>query len=126
MQRALVGMTTPVLPLTDDIAAMPLIGALDSMRAAQAMEVALDYVARTNSRFLILDLSGVPVVDTQVAAAVLKTIQAVGLIGGTCIVSGIQPAVASTMVELGIDMTGVQTRSTLKAGLQTALAMVKT
>lgn len=123
--RAVRDLSTPVLPLTEDIVVMPLIGALDSMRAAQAMEVSTEYVSRNGARFLILDLSGVPVVDTQVASAILKTIQAVSLIGGKCIVTGIQPPVAQTIVDLGIDMAAVTTRSTLRAGLTAAMAMVK-
>lgn len=125
VQRAVKDLSTPILPLTEDIAAMPLIGALDSMRAAQAMDTATEYVSLNAVRFLLLDLSGVPVVDTQVASALLKTIQAVGLIGGTCIVTGIRPPVAQTMVDLGIDMSSVTTRSTLRAGLTAAMAMAK-
>lgn len=125
IQRAVKDLSTPILPLTDDIAAMPLIGALDSIRIVQVMESATEYVSKNEIRVLILDLSGIPVVDTQVAASIIKTIQAVDLIGGTCIVTGIQPPVAQTMVELGIDMERVTKKGTLKAGLATAMRMVK-
>lgn len=124
-QRAVKDLTTPVLPLTDRVLLTPLIGAVDSLRAAQWMDMTLEAVSATGAELVIVDLSGVPVVDTQVAAALLKTVQAVELLGGKCIITGIRPAVAQTMVDLGIDMAGTQTRSTLKAGLAAAMGMVR-
>lgn len=126
IQRAVKDLTTPILPLTDRVIVTPLIGALDSARAAQWMDVTLEAVGAHQADIVIVDLSGVPVVDTQVASALLKTVQAVGLVGGKCVVTGIRPAVAQAMVELGIDMTGVITRSTLKAGFAETMRMVKT
>jgi PAS domain S-box-containing protein len=119
--EAIRSMATPIIQVWDRVVAMPIIGVMDTQRAAQVMETLLDEVARTRTRFAILDLTGVEVVDTSTANYLLKMVRAVSLLGGTCIVSGIAPAIASTMVGLGLDMAGLLTFGTLQAALRYAI-----
>lgn len=123
--RAVKDLSTPVLPVMDKILAMPLIGTVDSIRAEQAIESIMTGVSDHQAEVLILDLTGVPVVDTQVADAILKTAAGVKLLGAQCIITGIRPAVAQTIVSLGIDMATITTRSTLKAGIAAAMEVVR-
>jgi PAS domain S-box-containing protein len=119
--EAIRSMATPILQVWDGVVAMPIIGVVDTQRAAQVMETLLGEVARTRTRFAILDLTGVEVVDTSTANYLLQMVRGVSLLGGTCIVSGIAPAIASTMVGLGLEMAGLLTFSTLQAALRHAI-----
>jgi rsbT co-antagonist protein RsbR len=114
-------LSTPVIPLSDDVLVMPLIGAIDTRRAQQVMEALLEGVAATQARFAILDITGVPVVDTQVANTLVRVAQAVGLLGARVVLTGIRPEVAQTLVGLGVDLHGVATQSTLQSGIAYAL-----
>ncbi len=100
---------------------MPLIGAIDSARAQQIMETLLEGVAQHRSDVVILDITGVQVVDTQVANALLQAAQAVKLLGAQVILTGIRPHIAQTLVSLGVDLRGIVTRSTLQTGVAYAL-----
>ncbi|MFD7713479.1 STAS domain-containing protein [Streptomyces sp. NPDC059785] len=117
----LLEVATPVIKLWKGIVAVPLIGTLDSARSQVVMESLLDAVVTERARFAILDITGVPTVDSLVAQHLLKTVAAARLMGAECIVSGIRPAIAQTIVHLGIDLGEVATRATLADALGHAL-----
>jgi anti-anti-sigma regulatory factor len=117
-QRALIQeLSAPILPLADDIIALPLVGAIDSLRASRITELLLATISRTHARAVIVDISGVPVVDTSVANHLLRTAAQSRLLGTTLILVGISPEIAQTMVQIGIDLSSVRTFSTLRDGL---------
>lgn len=124
-ESALRELSTPIIPLTDTVMVMPLVGALDSQRAQQVLETLLEGVAAQRAHVVILDITGVPVVDTQVANALLRAAQAVKLLGAQIILTGIRPEVAQTLVGLGVDMTGITTLSTLQNGIMLAMGRGK-
>ncbi|MFJ5775335.1 STAS domain-containing protein [Streptomyces sp. NPDC093094] len=117
----LLEVATPVIKLWDGIVAVPLIGTLDSARSQVVMETLLDAVVDQHARFAILDITGVPTVDSLVAQHLMKTVAAARLMGAECIVSGIRPAIAQTIVHLGIDLSSVLTRASLADALAYAL-----
>jgi PAS domain S-box-containing protein len=110
-------LSTPLIPLAAGLVAMPLIGSIDTGRAQQIIEALLTGVAEHRAQVAILDITGVPVVDTQVASALIRAAQAVKLLGAQVVLSGIRPEVAQTIVGLGVDMSGIVTRSSLQSGL---------
>jgi len=112
-QQELLELSTPVVKLWDGILALPIIGTLDSARTQVVMESLLQTVVQTNSRFAIIDITGVPTVDTLVAQHLLKTITAARLMGAECIISGVRPQIAQTIVHLGIDLSQVITKAKL-------------
>ena len=116
--QELLEISVPVVPLWEGVLSLPIIGTLDSTRAQAVTEKLLFEVARTGSRYAILDISGVPTVDTQTAQHLAKTVAAARLMGAECIVTGIRPAIAQVMVALGIDLSTVQTRFSLAEGLR--------
>jgi PAS domain S-box-containing protein len=120
-QAALRELSTPLIPIAENVVAMPLIGSLDSARAQQVIETLLSGVASAHATTAIVDITGVPVVDTQVANALLRAAQAVRLLGAHVILTGIRPEVAQTLVGLGLDLSGIVTRSTLQSGIAFAL-----
>jgi rsbT co-antagonist protein RsbR len=120
-QAALRELSTPIIPLSDGVIAMPLIGAIDSNRAQQVLEALLTGVAEQGARVAILDITGVQIVDTQVANALLRAAQAVRLLGADVIITGIRPEVAQTLVGLGLDLSGITTLATLQSGITYAL-----
>lgn len=120
-REALRELSTPLIPITDEVVIMPLIGAIDSGRAQLVMETLLDGVAQQQARLVILDITGVPVVDSQVAQALIRAAQAVKLLGARVMLTGIQPQIAQTLVHLGVDLSGIQTQSSLQAGIAAAL-----
>ena len=111
-----------MVKLWEGVVAVPLVGTLDSGRAQVVMEKLLHTLIETGSTHAIIDITGVPAVDTQVAQHLLKTIQAARLMGATCLVSGIRPQIAQTIVALGIDFGDIQTRASLADALAAALA----
>ncbi|CAL9339212.1 STAS domain-containing protein [Streptomyces sp. enrichment culture] len=117
----LMEVATPVIRLWDGIVAVPLIGTLDSARSQVVMETLLNAVVEQQARFAILDITGVPTVDSLVAQHLMKTVAAARLMGAECIVSGIRPAIAQTIVHLGIDLSSVLTRASLADALAYAL-----
>ena len=117
----LMEMSTPVTQLWDGILFLPLVGYIDSKRAQDTMSTMLDQISSTQSKIFILDISGVAVMDTAVANYLIKMTQAARLMGCTCMLSGISPAVAQTIVELGVQIEKVTTKGNLKAALREAL-----
>jgi rsbT co-antagonist protein RsbR len=120
-QRELLELSTPVVKLWDDILALPLIGTLDSDRTQVVMENLLQSIVDTSAAIAIIDITGVPTVDTLVAQHLLKTVAAARLMGAECIISGIRPQIAATIVHLGVDLTSVATKATLADAFSLAL-----
>src|SRR5690349_23396476 len=120
-QQELLELSTPVVKLWDGILALPIIGTLDSARTQVVMESLLQTVVQTNSRFAIIDITGVPTVDTLVAQHLLKTITAARLMGAECVISGVRPQIAQTIVHLGIDLAQVVTKAKLSDAFALAL-----
>ncbi len=123
--QQLLDLSTPVVRVWDRVVAAPLIGTLDSARAQVVMESLLQAIAEDGALIAILDITGVPTVDTLVAQHLLKTVAATRLMGADCIVSGIRPQTAQTIVQLGINLSDVTTRSTLADALATAIDRVQ-
>jgi anti-anti-sigma regulatory factor len=116
-QAALAELSMPLIPISDTVVVLPLIGTVDSRRAQQVMETLLTGVATSRAQVAILDITGVVVVDTQVANALIGAAQAVKLLGAHVVLTGIRPEVAQTLVGLGVDLSGIVTRSTLQSGI---------
>jgi rsbT co-antagonist protein RsbR len=114
-------LSTPVVKLWDGILAVPLVGTLDSARTQVVTEKLLEALVETESTHAIIDITGVPAVDTQVAQHLLKTVVAARLMGAECIVSGIRPQIAQTIVALGIEFGDIATKATLADALLLAL-----
>ena len=112
-QQEMLELSTPVVQLWDGILALPLIGTLDSARTQVVMQNLLDAIVKTRSDFAIIDITGVPVVDTLVAQHLLKTVAAARLMGAECLISGIRPQIAQTIIHLGVDLSDVITKATL-------------
>jgi rsbT co-antagonist protein RsbR len=117
--------STPVIRVWDGILAMPIIGTLDSSRTQVVMENLLQQIVETSSTIAILDISGVPAVDSLVAQHLIKTVSATRLMGAECIISGIRPEIAQTVVHLGIDLSGIITKSSLASALKHAYGLLK-
>jgi rsbT co-antagonist protein RsbR len=120
-QREMLELSTPVVKLWEGILALPMIGTLDSARTQVVMENLLQKVVETGAQIAILDITGVPTVDTLVAQHLLKTVTALRLMGAECIVSGVRPQIAQTIVHLGVDLQGVTTKANLADALALAL-----
>ena len=123
-QEDMLELSTPVVKLWDGILGLPMIGTLDSARTQVVMESLLQRIVETGAQIAILDITGVPTVDTLVAQHLLKTVTAIRLMGGDCIISGVRPQIAQTIVHLGVDLQGITTKATLADAL--ALAMRRT
>lgn len=123
-QEEMLELSTPVVMLWDGILALPLIGTLDSARTQVVMESLLQRIVDTGSTIAILDITGVPTVDTLVAQHLLKTVAAARLMGADCIISGIRPQIAQTIVHLGVDLNTVITKATLADAFAVALTRV--
>jgi rsbT co-antagonist protein RsbR len=123
-QQELLDLTTPVVRLWDSVVALPLIGTLDSERTQVVMESLLDSIVENEAAIAIIDITGVPTVDTLVAQHLLKTVAAARLMGAECIISGIRPQIAQTIVHLGVDLGDVVTKATLAEALKIALRRV--
>ncbi|MDY0406896.1 RsbT co-antagonist protein RsbRA [Virgibacillus sp. 179-BFC.A HS] len=124
LQRvALQELSAPLIPVVEGITVMPLIGTIDTERAKLIMENLLDGVIRHNSEVVLIDITGVPVVDTMVAHHIIQAAEAVRLVGAICILSGIRPEIAQTIVNLGIDLEKFPTKNTLEKGFTSALEM---
>jgi rsbT co-antagonist protein RsbR len=115
-------LSTPMIPLAEGVIALPLVGSIDTARAQQVMETLLQGVEHYRARSAIIDITGVPVVDTQVANVLLQTAKAVRLIGARVMITGIGPMMAQTFVSLGVDLQGITTCSTLQEGMKKALS----
>lgn len=114
-------LSTPLIPISDRVVVMPLIGTVDSQRAQQVLATLLQGIASTSAEIAILDITGVPVVDTQVANALIQAAQAVRVVGAQMILTGIRPEVAQTLVGLGLNLRDILTHSTLQSGIAAVL-----
>ena len=123
-QQELLELSTPVVKLWEGILALPMIGTLDSARTQIVMESLLQKIVDTESQIAILDITGVPTVDTLVAQHLLKTVTALRLMGAECIISGVRPQIAQTIVHLGVDLQGVTTKANLADALALALKRI--
>ena len=121
-QQDMLELSTPVVQLSEGVLALPVIGTLDSARTQVVMETLLTRIVETGSGIAIIDITGVPTVDTLVAQHLLKTISAARLMGADCILSGIRPQIAQTIVHLGVDLQDIVTKSTLADAFAVALA----
>jgi rsbT co-antagonist protein RsbR len=119
--EAMLEMSTPVTEVWEDVLMLPIVGMIDSHRAHDIMTAVLTKIGETHARSLILDISGVAVMDTAVANHLIKISKASKLMGSTCIISGVSPAIAQTIVELGINVGDVRTTATLRDALTVAL-----
>jgi PAS domain S-box-containing protein len=117
-------LSTPLVGIGEGIVMVPVIGILDSRRARQLTESVLEHIARSNTGMVVMDISGIAAIDTQTANHILRTVQAVKLMGAEFIITGIRPDVAATLVTLGVDLTGIVTRGSLQEGLQHAYAQL--
>jgi rsbT co-antagonist protein RsbR len=129
-QEEMLELSTPVVKLWEGIVALPLIGTLDSARTQVVMETLLENIVKMNSKVAIIDITGVPTVDTVVAQHLLKTVTAARLMGADCIISGVRPQIAQTIVHLGINLLDVTTKATLSdafalAAKRTGLTFVR-
>jgi rsbT co-antagonist protein RsbR len=120
-QEEMLELSTPVVKLWDGVLALPMIGTLDSARTQIVMEALLQRIVETGANVAIIDITGVPTVDTLVAQHLLKTITAARLMGADCIISGIRPQIASTIVHLGVDLSDVMTKASLADAFALAL-----
>lgn len=120
-QHEMLELSTPVIQIWDGVLALPLIGTLDSGRTQVVMESLLQQIVQTGSTIAIIDITGVPTVDTLVAQYLLKTIAAARLMGADCIISGVRPQIAQTIVHLGVELGDVSTRATLADAFRIAL-----
>jgi rsbT co-antagonist protein RsbR len=123
-QQELLELSTPVVELWEGVLALPLIGTLDSARTQVVMESLLQAIVDTGSQIAIIDITGVPVVDTLVAQHLLKTVAAARLMGADCIISGIRPQIAQTIVHLGVEISDVATKATLADAFAIALRRI--
>ncbi|HYD98882.1 MAG TPA: STAS domain-containing protein [Alphaproteobacteria bacterium] len=123
-QQEMLELSTPVVQLWQDVLALPLIGTLDSSRTQVVMENLLQQIVDTGARIAIIDITGVPTVDTLTAQHLLKTVAAARLMGADCIISGIRPQIAQTIVHLGVTLNDVTTKATMADAFQIALARV--
>ena len=119
--KEILDVSTPVLQVWEGVVVAPFIGTLDTQRAQQFMERLLDKIVQTNSAVALLDVTGVPAIDTRTAQHLIETITSVRLLGAQAILTGVRPAIAQTLAHLGINLADVATRSSLAAGLRVAL-----
>jgi rsbT co-antagonist protein RsbR len=120
-QQEMMELSTPVVKIWDNILALPLIGTLDSARTQVVMQNLLEAIVADSAAIAIIDITGVPTVDTLVAQHLLKTVAAARLMGADCIISGIRPQIAQTIIHLGVDLAGVTTKATLADAIKLSL-----
>ena len=123
--KEIMELSTPVMQVWQGVVVAPLIGSLDSNRTQQFMERLLNRIVETNSPVALVDITGVPTIDTQTAQHLIETISAVRLLGAQVVLTGVRPAIAQTLVHLGIDLSDIITRASLSTGLQVALDILK-
>ena len=123
-QLAIHELSTPIVEVWEDILLLPIISSIDSQRAAEMTEKLLDRVKASRSRCIIIDITGVELVDTNTANSMLKMTRAARLLGAMCVLTGIRPEIARTMVQLGVELEGIKTLRTLKDGLRECFAFL--
>jgi rsbT co-antagonist protein RsbR len=119
--QMLAELSTPLIPISDGVLVMPLIGAISDRRAQQVMETLLEGIVHYQAETVLLDITGVKMVDTSVANALIQVARAVNLIGAHLVLTGIQPRIAQTLVQLGVSLGDIVTYSTLQAGIASIL-----
>lgn len=124
-QRSILELSTPVIKLWDKILALPVVGTVDTVRTQQIMESLLQMIVDTAAQVVLVDITGVPIVDTTVARHLLQTVTAARLLGAEVILVGISPRIAQTLVHLGVDLGDVTTRASMASGLELALARTR-
>jgi rsbT co-antagonist protein RsbR len=122
--QEILDISTPVVQVWEGVVLAPLIGSLDSQRTQQLMEKLLETIVETRSSVALVDITGVPAVDTATGRHLVETMSAVRLLGANVILTGVRPAIAQTLVHLGVDLAGVTTRASLSAGLRTAMEIL--
>ena len=122
-QKSLLELSTPAIRVWDEVLLMPLIGVIDAERAMQITESLLGAIVETESRVAILDVTGVPIIDSHVAQSLMSTMSACNMLGAEVIITGISPDSAQAMTRAGIDLSGIRARGTLQAGVQEALML---
>jgi rsbT co-antagonist protein RsbR len=125
-EAAIRELSTPVIEVWDDVLALPIVGILDTKRSMDLMNNLLESIVRTQSKNIIIDITGVEVVDTKTADYLLKVVRAARLLGARCVLTGLGPAVAQTLVDIGADLTEVTTLRNLKEGLKHCLGPTRT
>lgn len=123
-RQAIRELSTPVIQVIDKILLLPVIGTVDTQRAQQILETLLKRVIENRAKVLIIDIAGVPVVDTKVADHLIQSTAAVRLLGAETVLTGISPEIAKTIVQLGVDVSSMHTRNNLADGVELALAML--
>jgi len=124
-QRKILELSNPIIRLWDGVLVLPLIGIIDSVRGAEMTEALLEGIVKTNASVVIIDVTGVPTVDSEAANGLMKTIEAAKLLGASCVLVGISPEIAQTLVKMGLDLSDVSTRNTLKKGLEEAFKLLR-
>ena len=124
LRATVLELSTPLLPLLPGVLVLPLIGAIDSLRAERILQAELQAIILEHAQVVLVDITGTPVVDTNVAMQLIRAADAARLLGCETILVGVQPEIAQTLVGLGVDLRGITTRSTLAEGMQAALHMV--
>ncbi|MCB9754951.1 MAG: XylR N-terminal domain-containing protein [Myxococcales bacterium] len=124
-EAAISELSTPVMEIWDDILVLPIVGVVDTRRSLELMTNLLDRIVETQSRCVIIDVTGVEVVDTKTADYLLKVIRAANLLGSRCVLTGLSPAIAQTLVEIGADLTEVNTLRNIKDGLKDCLRYIR-
>jgi len=123
-EAALKELSTPIIQIWDDVLTLPIIGIVDSRRSEEMMESLLTEVVETQSRCVIIDITGVEVVDTKTADHFLKMVKAIKLLGAECIITGISPEIAQTLTNIGVDLSQIKTLRNLQDGLKEAFHML--
>jgi rsbT co-antagonist protein RsbR len=123
-QKVIRDLSTPIIEVWDSVLTLPMVGVVDSQRAAEVMDNLLAAIVDKRARFAILDLTGVDVVDTKTASYLIELVRAIRLLGAEGVITGIRPNVAQTMVTLGLDLSGIATRGNLRAGLKLCMRRV--
>ena len=125
-QRAAIAeLATPIIDVWDDIVTLPIVGIVDTQRSVEMTQKLLQRIATTKARFVIVDLTGVDMVDTATADHLAKMMKAAQMLGSTCVITGISPNIAQTLVQLSVDLTGVRTLRSLKEGLKECFRMLR-
>ncbi|HVH98714.1 MAG TPA: STAS domain-containing protein [Enhygromyxa sp.] len=117
-------LSTPILEIWDDVIVLPIIGVIDTRRSIAIMSALLDSIARTGAKWAIIDITGVEVVDTSTGEYLIRVVRAAGLLGVSCLLSGIQPAVAQTLVGIGAELSEIVTKRNLRSALEHCLTRV--